>query len=262
MTRWIAFPHDAAPYRRDEATLRRLWARLHAGDAEPLPADREVLAAWALYHAGEFERARDAGLAAVATGMPSGLTVALRSQLVYASTLENSEAARQALFQDAANRAERRIADDDRDASARYHLAYALGRYGQSISVARALSMGLGLRVKQALEAAIRLSPGHAEAHLALGAFHAEIIDKVGSLLGRTQGASKDAGLAAFRTALQLDPGSATVMVEAAKGLVMLEGEPRMEEATTLYRAAAACEPLDALEHLQVEIARAELEDD
>ena len=28
------------------------------------------------------------------------------------------------------------------------------------------------------------------------------MIDKVGSLLGRTQGASKDAGLAAYKTAL------------------------------------------------------------
>ena len=35
-------------------------------------------------------------------------------------------------------------------------------------------------------------------------------------------------------------------MVEYANGLVMLEGDKRMKEATKLYEDAAACEPLDA----------------
>jgi len=43
--------------------------------------------------------------------------------------------------------------------------------------------------------------------------------------------------------------------------MVMLEGERRMQEATRLYEAAAACEPLDAAERLDVEMAKAELED-
>jgi trk system potassium uptake protein TrkA len=35
---------------------------------------------------------------------------------------------------------------------------------------------------------------------------------------------------------------------------VMLEGDKRMKEATALYEAAAACEPMDAIERLDVEI--------
>ena len=50
-------------------------------------------------------------------------------------------------------------------------------------------------------------------------------------------------------------------MIEYANGLVMLEGEKRMKEATRLYEEAAACEPLDATERLDVEMAKAELED-
>ena len=65
------------------------------------------------------------------------------------------------------------------------------------------------------------------------------MIDKVGSLLGRTQGASKDAGLASYKTALKLNPSSAIAMVEYANGLVMLEGDKRMKEATKLYEDAA-----------------------
>ena len=50
-------------------------------------------------------------------------------------------------------------------------------------------------------------------------------------------------------------------MVEYANGLVMLEGEKRMKEATKLYEDAAKVEPQDAMERLDVEMAKAELED-
>ena len=115
--------------------------------------------------------------------------------------------------------------------------------------------------MKKALETTIRLSPGHADAHVALGSFHAEVIDKVGALLGLTQGASRDAGLAFYKAALKLNPTSAIAMIEYANGMVMLEGERRLPEATRLYQAAAATEPLDAAERLDVEMAKTALKD-
>ena len=87
------------------------------------------------------------------------------------------------------------------------------------------------------------------------------MIDKVGSLLGRTQGASKDQGLLMYKTAIKLNPASAIAMVEYANGLVMLEGDKKMKEAEKLYADAAACDPADAMERLDVEMAKAELED-
>ena len=77
----------------------------------------------------------------------------------------------------------------------------------------------------------------------------------------RTQGASKEAGLHAFAEALRLNPHSAIAMIEVANGIVMLEGDKRASEADRLYAAAAACEAIDAVERLEVELARAELED-
>lgn len=257
MAKWTTFPYDNAAFVYDAATLKKKWARLHAGDAEPLPKDDKVLAAWVLFHAGEFQKATEAGLKAGG----AGITVANKAQAIYANYLEKSEKNKLALFQEVAQRAEEQAAQEPGNANAHYFLAYALGRYSQGISVAKALSQGLGSKVKTALEAAIELSPKHADAHIALGAFHAEVIDKVGSLLGRTQGASKDAGLSMFKTALQLNPSSAIAMVEYANGLVMLEGDKKMKEATKLYEDAAACEPLDATECLDVEMAKAELED-
>jgi tetratricopeptide (TPR) repeat protein len=261
MAKWNAFPHAATPYTYDTAALKKKWARLHAGDAEPLPKDEAVLAAWALFHAGQFQKATEAGLKAHAAGMGAGMTVANKSQAIYATYLESSEKTKLALLLEVAERSEARTKEDPKDANAWYCMAYALGRYSQGISIAKALSQGLGAKVKTALETTIKLSPKHADAHIALGAFHAEIIDKVGSLLGRTQGASKDAGLAHYKTALKLSPGSAIAMVEYANGLVMLEGDKRMKEATQLYEDAAKTEPLDATERLDVEMAKAELED-
>ena len=257
MAKWTAFPHEAAEYTFDAAALKKHWARLHAGDAEPLPTDAKVLAAWALFHAGEFEKAVDAGIKAGG----AGITVANKAQAIYANYLEKSEKTKLALFMEVAERAEAQLATDPKNANAYYFMAYALGRYSQGISIAKALAQGLGSKVKSALEASIKLAPKHADAHIALGAFHAEVIDKVGSLLGRTQGASKDAGLAMYKTALKLNPTSAIAMVEYANGLVMLEGDKKMKEATQLYEDAAASKPLDAMERLDVEMAKAELED-
>ena len=257
MAKWTAFPHDAAAFTYDTASLKKHWARLHAGDAEPLPTDAKVLAAWALFHAGEFQKAVEAGVKAGG----AGITVANKAQAIYATYLETSEKTKLALFMEVAERAEAHIAADPKNANAYYCLAFALGRYSQGISIAKALAQGLGSKVKNALETAIKLAPKHADAHIALGAFHAEVIDKVGSLLGRTQGASKDAGITMFKTALKLNPTSAIAMVEYANGLVMLEGDKKVTQATQLYEDAAACTPLDAMERLDVEMAKAELED-
>jgi len=255
MAKWTAFPYPL--YDFDAAKVKKQWARLHAGDAEPAPKDVKVLDAWVLYHAGEFQKAFDAGLKAGG----AGITVANKAQSIYANYLEKSEKTKLAMFQDVMARAEAQVAEARENPSAHYWLAYAVGRYGQSISVAKALSQGLGSKVKVALETTIKLAPKHADAHIALGAFHAEVIDKVGSLLGKTQGANKATGLAMFQQALKLTPASAIAMVECANGLVMLDGDKKMKDAEKLYADAAACTPADATERLDVEMAKAELED-
>ena len=257
MAKWTAFPH-AGEYAFDAASLKKNWARLHQGDCEPLPKDAAVLQAWVLFHNGEFQNAAEAGLKAGG----DGITVANKATCIYASYLEGREKTKLELFMEVAARAEAHQAADPKNANAWYCQAYALGRYGQGISVAKALAQGLGSKVKNALEQAVKLAPRHADAHIALGAFHAEVIDKVGSLIGgMTYGAKKDTGLALFREALKLNPGSAIAMTEYANGMVMLEGDKRMKEATKLYEQAAACVAMDAMERLDVEMAKVELRD-
>src|SRR4029453_13917891 len=106
----------------------------------------------------------------------AGITVANKAQAIYANYLEKSEKTKLALFMEVAERAEAQIAADAKNANAPYFMAYALGRYSQGISIAKALAQGLGSKVKSALETTIKLAPKHADAHIALGAVHAAVI--------------------------------------------------------------------------------------
>ena len=255
MAPWTAFSHSG-DYTFDAARVKKHWSQLHAGDLETLPEDSAVLAAWALFHRGEFEKAAEAGLHAG----QGGANVANKATCVYAQYLEPREKNRQRLFLQVADRAAELAQAEPDNANAFYWQAYALGRYSQGISVAKALAQGVGGKIKAALESTIRLQPRHADAHVALGAFHAEVIDKVGTLIANmTYGAKKDTSLNLFAQALSLNPDSAIAKIEYANALVILEGENRMAEATEYYKQAAAMKALDAAQHLDVEMAQTEL---
>ena len=257
MAPWIPFPH-AGDYQFDAASLTRHWERLHRGDLEPLPQDPALLQAWVLFHNGFFQAAAQAGLQA---GL-AGITVASKATAIYANYLEAHEKTRLDLFVQVAERAHALALQQPENANAWYWHAYALGRYSQGINVAKALAQGLGNKVKDSLEKTIALAPQHADARIALGVFHAEVIDKVGPLIGgMTYGVKKDKGLQLLQDALRLHPQSAIAHIEYANALLMLEGEKKMTESTRLYEEAAASAPLDARERLDVEMARAGLED-
>ena len=80
-----------------------------------------------------------------------------------------------------------RIREAPTTANAHDRLAYGLGRYSQASPSLRHSRKASAPKVKTALETTIGLVPKHADAHTALGAFHAEVIDQVGSLLGLTR---------------------------------------------------------------------------
>ncbi len=257
---WKAFPHDDATYHYTTASIKKAWPRLHAGDAEPLPKDAESLNAWIAYHAGDFSKAVDLGLAA---GTSSGINAANKAQCIYANYIETNEKKQLALYEEVAQRCEELQQSDPKSANAFYLYAYAMGRYGQGIGIVKAATSGIAGKVKHALDACIKLAPKHADAHIALGAYHAEIIDKIGSMIGGlTYGASKDTGMKAYKKAMELNPDTAIGKVEYANGLVMLEGKKKITEAEALYQQAAEFEPADAMERLDVEMAKAELEDE
>lgn len=282
---WIAFPYDRAEYTYAGDALEKNWARLHRGDQEPYPSaaflearcadhpqaiesivdfdgDFAGLAerlqdAWTAYHCGDFG-------AGIQRGMKLGVlgsTVANKAAGIYAESIEEDETRALRLFDEAGTRAEQAIAVLPDDPNAYYFHAMNLGRYSQRISIVKALADGIGGKVKASLDQAIDLQPKHAEAHTALGLYHAEIIDKIGAMVGSlTYGASKEAALKHFQTAIELHPESAIAKIEYANGLLMLYGDKKMDQAVGLYEQAAECTPVDAMERLDVEQAKVELE--
>jgi hypothetical protein len=255
---WAKFPYPDKKFTYSSASLKKAWDALHRGDVEPWPRDDAVVEAWIAFHAGEFQHANELGLKAGG----AGVTAANKAQAIYANYLEQDEKRKLALLQEVAERALGQQKQDAKNANAFYWQAYALGRYSQGISVAKALAQGIGSQVKNALDTTLKLAPKHADANIASGSYHAEIIDKVGALIGGvTYGAKKDLSLKHFETALKLNPASAIARIEYANGLVMLEGKKALAKAEKLYEEAAASEARDAMEKLDVELARAELEE-
>ena len=163
------------------------------------------------------------------------------------------------IFLQSAARAEALQAAAPDFVNAYYFHAQALGRYSQEISIVKALAQGIGGRVKASLDKAIRLEPNHADAHIALGSYHAEVVSKVGAMLAKlTYGASKEEALKHFALARKLLPDSAIARIEEANGLVMLFGKAKLAEAEKLYEEAARCTPADAMQKLDAEHAREE----
>ena len=64
-----------------------------------------------------------------------------------------------------------------------------------------------------------------------------------------------------LQQALKLNFESAIGMIEYANAMLMLEGDRMMKEATRLYQQAATAKALDAMERLDIEMAKGELED-
>jgi tetratricopeptide (TPR) repeat protein len=255
MNDWLPCPY-AADYHFDAELVRAQWSRLHALDAEPLPGDQAVLRAWALFHSGQFEAAEAAGLQAGWAGM----AVANRATAAYATLLEPHEKPRLDLYQRILDRARAAVDQHPDDASAWYGLGYALTRCAQSVHIARALAQGIGNQIRVAFETTLKLAPGHAFAHAALGSFDVEVIDKVGPLVATmAYNARADAALTHLRQAQRLAPDSAAVLLDFAAALLMLDSQANLAEATRLQEQAAQIQARDAAERLWVELARTNL---
>jgi len=271
---WSNFPQDSKPIDYSGKKLSSHWPKLHQGDREPWPdaarirsldpdcTDPEAVAkqlqeAWRRYHHGDF-----AGAVELAEAIgPVAHAVANKASGIYADYLEEDEQAKLAIYQAGINRAEAAMKRFPDDANAHYFHAFVLGRYSQCISITQALAQGVGGKIRKSLERALELAPDHAEAHTAFGLYHAEIIDKVGKLVGSmTYGASADKALAHFEKALELTPQAPIALLEYGNGLYLLFGDKRLEESNQAYREAAKLEPIDAMQTLDRDYASSSME--
>lgn len=251
-SKWADFTGESTAFEYPDRQLQKAWDELHAGDREPWPTDEAVQQAWRHFHQGHFAAAVDAALA----HGESAHVVANKASGIYADYLEEDDGIKQAIYKAGIARAEAAIESDPENPNAHYFHAYHLGRYSQSISIARALSQGLGGRIKNSLDRAIELEPRHAEAHTALGLYHAEVISKVGKLVGSmTYGASADKSLEHFDEAIRIS-NAPIAWIEYGNGLYLLFGEKRVDDSNEAYAKAAGMKPIDAMQALDIDYAR------
>ncbi len=256
MAKWHKFPHDQKSITYAGDALKKNWDALHKGDNEPFPKEAGMQDAWRQFHAGNFAAAVES-----AEKMGGG-TVATKATSIYATHLESKDAIKVKHFQDAMEMAAALMKAEPKNPNAHYQYAYAAGRYSQSISIIKALKEGYGGKIKTALETALKLDAKHADAHIAMGAYHAEIIDKVGALVGKlTYGANKDAAVEHFEKAIKLNPTSPIAHIEYANGLLMLFGDKEEDKAVKLYEKAGKMKAKDAMDILDIAMANNELED-
>lgn len=279
-TGWAAFPHDAKAFGYAGDALKKAWPKLHAGDTEPFPDAKRAAAllaaagkaapnldaaalatalqeTWRAFHAGDFKAAYDAG----SRLGPVGASVAVKAIGIHASYLVQDEAEKLRRFEQGARLAEAAVEALPDEANSHYRHAFALGRYSQGLSIAKALKQGIAGKVRQSLDAALKLAPRHAEAHTALALYHAEIIGKVGAMIGGlTYGAKAAEAEKHIKEALKLTPASPIAHVEHGNVLMLLHGEKKEDAAAAAYEKAAGLKPLDAMEALDAAYARSELE--
>ena len=277
---WAAFPHASKTFDYAGGKLKSSWNALHAGDCEPFPDAKRAGAllkavakppkaldaakvsetlqeAWRAFHRGDFHEAFDLG---ESLGV-LGTSVAVKALGIHATYLVEDEAERLRRFEQAADLAETAVVALPDEFNSHYRRAFALGRYSQGISIGKALTMGLAGKVKTALDATMALTEKHAEAHTALAVFHAEIINKVGAMLGGlTYGAKAPLAESHIKTALKLTPNSPIAHIEHANVLLLLHGSKKEDAAADEYEKASKLKPVDAMEKLDQEFAKAQLE--
>ena len=278
---WAKFPHDAKAFDLAGDKLKKAWPALHAGDAEPFPDDKRAAAlikaagkaapkgldaaalsealqdAWRAFHRGDFQQAHDAG---AALG-PVGASVACKALGIHATYLVDDEAEQLARYEQVGKLAEAAIAALPDEANSHYRYAFGMGRYSQGISIAKALKLGLATKVRKALDKTLSLAPKHAEAMTALGLYHAEIIDKVGAMVGGlTYGAKASEAEKHLAAALKLTPESPIAWIEQGNLLLLLHGDKREDDAAAAFEKAGKLTPRDAMEKLDAEFAKSQLE--
>jgi tetratricopeptide (TPR) repeat protein len=275
---WAPFPAPDKAYDYAGEKLAKAWPKLHAGDQETYPDEKHVAKllkgnpalgkdagkiaaqlqdAWRAFHRGDFQQAHDTGVALKALGA----SVAIKACGIHATYLVKSDKDKIARYEALAQLSETAADALPSEANSHYRRAFALGRYSQCISITKALAQGIAGKVKESLDATLKLAPKHAEARTALGLYHAEIVGKVGGMLAKlTYGASAAEAEKQLKEALKLTPDAPIAWIEYGNALLLLHGDKREDDVAEAYDKAAKLKPRDAMEALDAAWAREQIE--
>jgi tetratricopeptide (TPR) repeat protein len=275
---WAPFTQSDKAYDYAGDKLAKAWSRLHAGDQEPFPDDKHIgkllkanpglgrdagriatalQDAWRAFHRGDFHEAYETGVDLKALGA----SVAIKAGGIHATYLVAGDKDKIARYEALAKLADTAIDALPGEANSHYRRAFALGRYSQCISITKALAQGIAGKVRESLDATLKIAPKHAEARMALGLYHAEIVGKVGGMLAKlTYGASAGEAEKQLKEALKLTPDAPIAWIEYGNALMLLHGASREDDIAEAYQKASKLKPRDAMEALDAAWAREQLE--
>ena len=225
-------------------------ACMAAASMLPLVATAEAQSideARAAYAEGRFLEAAEL---AESLGTSEGFALASKSVTVQAYYV-SADDEKDALFERALALAQEAIRSDPDDPQAHIQLSHVMGRHGLTIGVMDSASKGYADKIRDAVEAALRLSPEMPEAHLSMGMWHSVVVSSLGSFMADMMfGADEDDGIEFYERALKGAPEEKIVPLEYAIGLLDLDEDDYREQARKLLQRAIELPVKDAYDDL------------
>ena len=184
-------------------------------------------------------------------GGAGGFALAANSLNIHAfHYAEKEEQSR--LFRHAMGLAERAIEIDPKNLRGRFELARAMGKYAQGIGRVKAMNEKYVEQIREHLEVALSLDDDLADAHLALGSWHAGLIEVMGSFLaGFLYDANRKDAIFHIERALELDREGIDIHYGSANGFLALGEQKYRKRAEGLLSRVAE---LSVQEIYQVDI--------
>ena len=195
----------------------------------------------AAFREGRFLEAAELGEAEETSG---GYALAAQSLAVYGHYVAPEED-RNAVLERAVELGEAAVEADPANADAHLQAAHALGRRALSIGRLSALREGMAGRIRDFLDAALAIRPDFADAHVALGSWHADI-DAAGRIARWMFGGDREEAIIHFERALELAPDSKAVLLEYGLRLPELDRDGGRERAREMLSRAAELPARDA----------------
>lgn len=239
-----------APNHKARLALAGSFILVAAGLAAVDTSAQSIDEARSAYADGRFVEAADI---AEALGTSEAYALAAKSLAVYAH-YEAADEEFDEVIERAMRMGEEAVAADPGNAEAHYQSAHAVGRYAQRVGAWTALRQGLAGKIRELLEATMAIEPDHADAHLALGGWHADIHAE-GRIARMMYGGDREEAIALFERALELEPESKIVLHAYGIRLPRLDEENGVERAREMLEKALGLPVRDAYEeyvHLDV----------
>ncbi|MYB35047.1 MAG: hypothetical protein F4X92_08000 [Gammaproteobacteria bacterium] len=207
-------------------------AFISTGDAKATTLEEAETA----YAEGRYlEAARMAEKAGGASGFALAANSLNTHALYYAEKDEQS-----GLFRHAMDLAERAIEIDPKSLRGHFELVRAMGKYAQGIGRVKAMNEKYAEQIREHLEFALSLDDNFADAHLALGSWHAGLVEVMGSFLaGILFGANRKDAVFHIERALDLDREGIDIHYGSANGFLALGKRKYRKKAEDLLSRVA-----------------------